>query len=156
MQAIQRNGPILELTRGRNPRVGRLGPDIMLDPPDLDGMVGRLRAEDQGREIGDALLDQRLVAGIGNKWKAEGLFLGRVSPWAHLRDVSDDELRSVLAETSAAMRSGRRGRLVYDRAGRPCPRCSTLVAARRQGDDARTAFWCPACQPAPAPVTGPR
>jgi endonuclease-8 len=128
----------------------RLGPDVMLDPPDLDGMLARLRGTDPSREVGEALLDQRLVAGIGNKWRAEGLFLARVSPWARLRDVDDDALRSVLGETAAAMQGRRRRRLVYDRAGLPCPRCATRIAAWRQGDDARTAFWCPTCQPAPA------
>jgi len=150
LQAVLSGGGELELTTGPNPRVARLGPDVMLDPPDLDGMVARLRATDQGRELGDALLDQRLVAGIGNMWKAEGLFRAGVSPWARLRDVPDEDLRRVLAETSAAMRSGRARRLVYDRAGLPCARCTTPIAAWRQGDDARTAFWCPTCQPAPA------
>lgn len=150
LQAVLSGGGELELTRGPNRRIARLGPDVMRDPPDLDGMLTRFRAEDRARELGDALLDQRLVAGIGNMWKAEGLFRARVSPWARLRDVPDDDLRRVLAETSAAMRSGRARRHVYDRAGLPCPRCATPIAAWRQGDDARTAFWCPACQPAPA------
>ncbi len=150
LQAVLSGGGELELTRGPSRRIARLGPDVMHDPPDLDAMLARLRADDQARELGDALLDQRLVAGIGNMWKAEGLFRARVSPWARLRDVPDDDLRRVLAETSAAMRSGRARRRVYDRAGRPCPRCATPIAAWRQGDDARTAFWCPACQPAPA------
>ena len=158
-QAILRNGAVLELRR-RHPRLEQLGPDVMGDPLDLDGMLGRLRAADQSRAVGEALLDQRLVAGIGNMWRAEGLFLAGVSPWASLADVSDDELGRVLAATADAMRAGRRRRLVYGRAGQPCPRCSTPVAAWRQGDDARTAYWCPACQPAPArargvPVTGP-
>jgi endonuclease-8 len=122
----------------------------MLDPPDLEGMLARLRVTDQTRELGEALLDQRLVAGIGNKWRAEGLFLAQVSPWARLRAVDDASLRRVLAETAAAMQGRRRGRLVYDRAGLPCPRCATRIAAWRQGDDARTAFWCPTCQPSPA------
>lgn len=155
VQAIQRNGPVLELTRGRNQRVARLGPDVMRDPPDLDAMIARFRAADQGRALGEALLDQRLVAGIGNKWKAEGLFLARLSPWTALAEVDDDELRRVLAETSAAMRSGRRGRLVYRGAGRPCPRCGALVRSYPQGDDARMAYWCPVCQPDPA-ATGSR
>jgi endonuclease VIII len=86
------------------------------------------------------------VSGIGNMWKAEGLFLARLSPWTALADVSDDDLRSLLHETSAAMRSGRRTRAVYGRAGRPCPRCGAPIAARRQGDDARTAYWCRMCQ----------
>jgi endonuclease VIII len=155
-QAILRGGAVLELAfdatstgllRGR---LGRLGPDVMAEPPDLDAMVARFRAADQDRELGDALLDQRLVAGIGNMWRAEGLFLARVSPWARLRDVSDEELRRVLEETAAAMHAPRRRRLVYGKVGRPCPRCAVPIAAWRQGDDARTAYWCPACQGTPA------
>jgi endonuclease-8 len=145
-QAILRNGGVLEVRR-RHPRVERLGPDVMADPPDVDGMLARLRATDQHREVGEALLDQRLVAGIGNMWRAEGLFLARVSPWGRLGELSDEELTRVLVETAAAMRAGPRGRrLVYGRAGLPCPRCAGPIAARRQGDDARTAYWCPACQ----------
>ena len=129
----------------------------MLDPPDLDGMVARLRGTDQAREVGDALLDQRLVAGIGNMWKAEGLFLAGLSPWSRLSEVSDDELRLVLAETSRAMRAPRPARrLVYARAGLPCRRCQTLVDAWRQGDDARTAYWCPACQAGPREPRRPK
>jgi endonuclease-8 len=153
--AIQANGPVLELRRRRHERVERLGPDVMLEPPDLGGMLTRLRATDQAREVGDAVVDQRLVSGIGNMWKAEGLFLARVSPWSRLADVGDDELRHVLEETSRAMREGRRGRLVYRRAGRPCPRCSTAIRSRPQGDAARTAYWCPACQPARSSVPAP-
>jgi endonuclease-8 len=147
-EALLFNGPVLELTRtGQPPRLRHLGPDIMLDPPDLDAMLACIRAGDQGREIGEALLDQRLVAGIGNKWKAEGLLLAGVSPWAQLSDLSDDEIRRVLGETSRAMRDGRRGRLVYRRAGMPCRRCGTTVRSSPQGDDARMAYWCPSCQP---------
>jgi endonuclease-8 len=143
-QAVLTGGSVLALGRGP---VDRLGPDIMLAPPDLDGMVARLRAVDQSREVGDALLDQRLVAGIGNMWKAEGLFLGRVSPWTPLGDVSDDALRGVLAETARAMQAQRARRQVYGRAGLPCRRCATPIESWRQGDDARTAYWCPRCQP---------
>ncbi len=112
-------------------------------------MVVRVRATDQARELGEALLDQTLVAGIGNKWKAEGLFAARLSPWLRLRAVSDEELRRVLAATSEAMRIGRRGRTVYRAAGRPCPDCGTKVESWPQGDDARLAYWCPSCQPGP-------
>ena len=148
-EAVLWHGPVLELTRGRA-RLDRLGPDVLDDPPDLDGIVARLRATDQERGLGEALLDQRLVAGIGNLWRAEGLFLARLSPWARLGDLSDDELRRVLAETAAAMRAGRAPRAVYRRAGRPCPRCGTTIESRPQGDAARMAYWCPACQPGPA------
>lgn len=147
-EAVLRNGSILQLGRGP---VERLGPDIMLDPPDLDEMIARFRSADQRRELGEALLSQRLVAGIGNMWKAEGLFLAGLSPWRRLEDVSDDDLRRVLAETAGAMQSSRRGRAVYRKAGRPCRHCGTPIDSWPQGDDARMAYWCPACQPGPGP-----
>jgi endonuclease-8 len=143
------NGPELELGPRGAARVARLGPDIVADPPDLDAMIARLRT-DPGRELGDALLDQRLVAGIGNLWKAEGLWRARLSPWLRVRSETDDELRELLADTSVLMRASVRGarpdRRVYRRAGRPCPRCRTPIRSRGQGDDNRTAYWCPGCQ----------
>ena len=144
-QAVQRRGPVLELGRGRT---HRLGPDIMVSPPDFDGMVERFRAAGQGRPLGEALLDQALVAGIGNMWKAEALFAAGLKPWVLLRDVNDDQLRDVLAAAARLMRAPRRrgGHRVYRRAGRPCVRCGTLVRSWPQGDDARMAYWCPTCQ----------
>jgi endonuclease-8 len=143
------NGPVLELRRD-GARVSHLGPDILDVPPDLDGMIARLRGGPQAREVGDALLDQRVVAGIGNMWKAEALWHARVSPWRALGDVRDDELRTVLEHAHTLMRGAVEGtrplRRVYRRVGRPCPRCSTLVRSFPQGDPARTAYWCPTCQ----------
>src|SRR6188508_3043216 len=75
----------------------RLGPDILAEPADLAGMVANLRRDHQGRELGDALLDQRLVAGIGNVWKAESLWRAELSPWLRLGEVSDEALERVLA-----------------------------------------------------------
>ena len=147
VEAVLWNGPVLELGKRA---VEKLGPDIMDDPPDVDDMVGRFRATNQRRELGEALLDQRLVAGIGNMWKAEALFRAGVSPWARLAGVSDDELRRVLGEAAAAMRSRRGPRLVYRRTGLPCRRCAARIQARRQGEGARTAYWCPSCQPPPS------
>jgi endonuclease-8 len=141
------NGPVLELDRARRLR---LGPDILDVPPDLDAMVARFRAEDPARTVGDALLDQRLVAGIGNVWKAEALWAARVSPWRPLRETPDDELRAVLGSAAELMRAsvdGRRPkRRVYRRAGRPCPRCGEVIRSRGQGDANRTAYWCSGCQ----------
>jgi endonuclease VIII len=142
-EAVLWNGSVLELGKGR---VGRLGPDIMAHPPELDAIVARFRAADQGRELGETLLDQRLVAGIGNMWKAEALAAASVSPWLRLRDVPDGDLRRVLTTAARLMQSPRRPRLVYRRAGLPCRRCGTRIEARRQGEDARTAYWCPRCQ----------
>jgi endonuclease VIII len=140
------NGPVLELG-GRG--VASLGPDVLADPPDLPAMLANLR-RDPSRELGDALLDQRLVAGIGNLWKAEGLWRARLSPWLKVGSSTDEELHGLLAETAVLMRASvagaRPARRVYRRAGRPCPRCGTPIRSRGQGDDNRTAYWCPGCQ----------
>lgn len=142
-EAVQRNGPVLELGARA---VARLGPDILADPPDLDAMVARLRGAEQSREIGDALLDQRLVAGIGNLWRAEALFESSTSPWLRLGEMSDEQLRNVLSAASTLMRAPRRRRFAYRRAGLPCRRCGTRILSRPQGDHARVAYWCPSCQ----------
>src|SRR5213596_1439753 len=101
----------------------RLGPDILAEPPDLERMVENLRREHPSREVGDALLDQRLVAGIGNLWKAESLWRARISPWRRVGDLTDKELRLTLAEGARLMRgsleSAREERTIYRRAGRP-------------------------------------
>ena len=148
LEAVLWHGPVLELDRRG---LDRLGPDIMADPPDLDAMATRFRAADQERELGEALLDQRLVAGIGNMWKAEGLFLAATSPWLRLRDVPEDVLRAVLAATAEAMRAPRGRKSVYRRTGLPCRRCGARIEARRQGEQARTTYWCPRCQAGTAP-----
>lgn len=138
------NGPELELTRGERER--RVGPDILTETPDLK----RFRAADQTRDIGDALLDQRLIAGIGNIWKSESLWETRVSPWRTLAEIGDEELRDVLAAANRLMRASLEGarprHRVYRRAGRGCPRCGTVIKAHGQGDSARTTYWCPECQ----------
>jgi len=147
-EAVLWNGAVLELVGARG--APRLGPDILGEPPDYETMLTRLRRAPQGREVGDALLDQRLVAGIGNLWKAEALWEARVSPWRRLAEVDDAELREVLEAAHASMRASRDGprppRRVYRHAGRPCPRCGGTIRSWPQGDDARTAYWCPECQ----------
>ncbi len=146
-QAVLRGGAVLELT---DRAVRPLGPDILTDPPDADSMLANLRAADPRRQLGEALLDQRLVAGIGNVWRAEALWQARLSPWLRLGETTDDELLGVLSEAARLMREsldGRRPeRLVYRRTGRPCPRCGTPITSRGQGDDNRIAYWCPGCQ----------
>jgi endonuclease VIII len=145
-EALLWNGPVLEL---EDRAVRRLGPDILDEPLELEAIVSNFRREPM-RAMGDALLDQRLVAGIGNLWKAEALWEARVSPWRRIADVSDDELRKVLEAAhelmSASVKTGRERRVVYNRAGRGCRRCGRPIRARGQGDDNRTAYWCPTCQ----------
>ena len=148
------NGPVLEIDRGV---ARRLGPDILAEPPAYDAMVARIRSEYQVRAIGEALLDQRLVAGIGNVWKAESLWAERISPWRRLADLADEELRAVLTEANRLMRArldGVPGRShVYRRKGRACPRCGTPIKSWPQGDAARMAYWCPGCQKGEEPQT---
>jgi endonuclease VIII len=147
-EALLWNGPVLELSRSS--RRLSVGPDILAEPPDLAAIVSNLRREPAKRELGDALLDQRLVAGIGNVWRAEALWHARLSPWLALGEASDQELALVLREAARLMRAsleeGRSPRAVYRRAGRPCPRCGETVRSHGQGDDNRMAYWCPTCQ----------
>lgn len=144
-QALQWNGPVLELGARPPAALRRLGPDIMDEPPDLDGMVERIRGGSRSRELGDVLLDQRVVAGIGNMWKAEALWAAELSPWTPVGELDDDDLRRVLGAAHDAMHAGRR-RQVYRRAGLPCRRCNAPIRSWPQGDEARTAYWCPRCQ----------
>ncbi|MBD0348742.1 MAG: hypothetical protein ICV59_06285 [Thermoleophilia bacterium] len=143
-------GRVLEL----NARAARrVGPDVLAEQPDYDRMVANLRAEDQRRTVGDALIDQRLVAGIGTVWRAEALWTVAVSPWRALADVSDPELREILAAATRLMRRSVAAeweeRKIYGRAGRPCPRCGAPIRRRGHGDDNRPSFWCPGCQTGP-------
>jgi endonuclease VIII len=142
---IGRRGHVL-----REPRLVRLGPDILAEDFDSAAAIARMRGTNPQLELGAALLGQRLVAGIGNIFKSEGCWAARVDPNEHLVQVSDEQLEQVLAATRelmlAAVESGRQPKRVYRRAGEPCPRCGTRIRSRKQGDDARTTYWCPRCQ----------
>ena len=127
----------------------------MARPARLGARGATLERLDATRLLGDALLDPRLVAGIGNLGLAELLWHGRLSPWVATGDVDVSALARGLewaqAEMRAAVAGARPVRAVYRRAGRPCPRCGTPISSRGLGDRNRTAFWCPTCQvPGPA------
>jgi endonuclease VIII len=147
-EATQWNGPVLTLERRP---VARLGPDLLAGETEVTDLVGRLRRGDQRRLVGEALLDQRVVAGIGNMWLAEMLWAERISPWRRVGDVSDEELAAALEWAGEHMRASVAGarppHAVYRRAGRGCPRCGTPIESRGLGEHNRTAYWCPACQP---------
>ncbi|HEX8066557.1 MAG TPA: DNA-formamidopyrimidine glycosylase family protein [Thermoleophilaceae bacterium] len=158
-EVVQFDGPVLELmTDGRtrfDRRIAALGPDVLDDDLDTAGFLRRLRSDDPTRGVGDALLDQRNLAGVGNMWKSEACFLAGLDPWRRLADVTDEEALRAVEAVRPLMRESveRRGRgerkgerWVYNRAGRPCRRCGTTVRARGQGDDNRTTYWCPSCQ----------
>jgi endonuclease-8 len=148
LEGVLWGGPVLELHARA---LARLGPDILGSPPDIDGMLARLRSADGSRTLGESLLDQSLVAGIGNIWMSETLWCEQLSPWLRLAGVVEPDRRRVLETAVREMRAAVDGDLdprreVYRRAGRPCSRCGTSIAARGQGDANRTAYWCPACQ----------
>ena len=161
-EAVGYRLPVVELieTHHEDDVVGHLGPDL-LDPAfDRDEALRRLAA-DADREIGAALLDQRCLAGIGNIYKDESLFVARVSPWTPVGGVPDlghvvDTARRLLERNKghASQRTTddpRRGHehWVHGRAGRPCRRCGTQVRSAMQGEPPRDRItcWCPACQP---------
>ncbi|MGH2446710.1 MAG: Fpg/Nei family DNA glycosylase [Candidatus Limnocylindria bacterium] len=163
--AVAFNTPVVELLTdadlARSHALRELGPDLLSRLFDADEALRRLR--DRGREqLGNALLDQRAVAGIGNVYKSEVAFLERLDPWAPVSTFAVGELRAALLTARRLLQAntGGGGRVttdrrsrgealwVYGRAGRPCRRCGTPVRGDRQGELARRTYWCPRCQPA--------
>jgi endonuclease-8 len=169
--AVGFNIPVAEfLSRAellRHPQLARLGPDLAADDFDREEALRRLRALAE-TPIGDALLDQRAVAGIGNVLKSEVLFVSKVDPFAAVGHLSDDTMARIVDEGRRLMKMsvldrtatlspaiGRRttGSLdpfqklwVYGRGGRPCRKCGTPIRSRHSGTDARLTYWCPTCQ----------
>ena len=143
----------------RHPVLRALGPDLCLPDADLDEVLRRLEAVDPGIEIGVVLLDQRPACGIGNVYRAEVLWACRVHPFITLGKLDRGTRRELYATAGRLLRANLQGHprrtvpqglAVYERGGRPCRRCGTPILARRQGEQARTSWWCPACQTAPA------
>jgi endonuclease VIII len=158
--AVCFDAPTVELfeqrTEALHPRLRALGPDLLVDPFDLDEALRRLRdANERPPTIGEALLDQRALAGIGNEVRNQALWEARVSPFRPVEDVDDATLREVVERSRRILkegaRTGRRPSDVYGNAGRPCPRCGTLIRSVTYGGGLpRIAYWCPACQPDPS------
>jgi endonuclease-8 len=157
--------PVVEvLSRSQvaaHPTLSRLGPDLLGEGFDANAARRRLRARGN-LEIGIALLDQTALAGIGNVYKSEVLFLCGVSPFARVRDLDDPALDRLVAKAGELLRrnvgpSGPRrlpglapGRLwVYRRSGQPCRRCGTAIQHGVQGEQARSTYFCPVCQRSP-------
>jgi endonuclease-8 len=155
-EVVEFDGPVLELlTDGRtrfDQRLAGLGPDILAGEFDYARCLARVRGDDPTRGIGEALLDQRNLAGIGNLWKSEGCWQAGVDPWRSLSAVADAEVVAIIDALRPLMfESAQTGiqdahRSVFRRHGQPCPRCGTTIRARGQGEENRTTFWCPGCQ----------
>jgi endonuclease VIII len=165
-EAVYYHGPVMEiLTADELSTHGALlalGPDLMrqdFDPREVE----RRLATAGDRPIGDAVLDQRIVAGIGNIFKSEGLFLAGIDPRRSTRTVSRRELASLWAELIPLMQasverfgatttlppdllSSTQRHWVYRRRGHPCLRCRTPITMERQGELRRATYYCPHCQ----------
>lgn len=171
-EAVAFNVPVAEFrtaaTLERDEVIRALGPDLLDPAVDLDQAVRRLQALGD-MPLGEALLAQRAVAGIGNVFKSEVCFEAQLSPFMPVSSLDGATLRAVLEIARRQMRlnvprddggfpqpPGRRttGRMnpaeslwVYGRAGEPCRRCGTAVAVRKSGIDARLTYYCERCQP---------
>lgn len=144
-----------------------IGPDFAADDFDLHEAQRRVQARPT-EEIADVLLNQRVVAGLGNEYKSEVLFIARVSPFALVAQVPEESLTKILQTGRKLMLAniapGARGRVttfsldprhslfVYERSGKPCRRCGTPIRFARQGIHARVTFWCARCQVTGAPT----
>lgn len=162
--AVAFNTPVVELLTAADLRRSRplreLGPDLLARSFDADEALARLRAR-SSEQLGNALLDQRAVAGIGNVYKSEVAFLERLDPWAAVAAFDDDELAAALGTARRLLEANTRGGSrvttasrvrgselwAYGRSGRPCRRCGTLIRSARQGELARLTYWCARCQP---------
>lgn len=157
------SAPVVELLEARalahHAPLAGLGPNLLDGVFDIDEAVARLR--EPGRQtltLGDVIMDQRAMAGVGNIWKHETLFRCRLNPWLTLSEIDDDTLRTLVV-TARELLEASVGRLVdglkprrptyyvYSRMGLPCRRCHTTLLAARQGQDIRFTTWCPSCQP---------
>jgi endonuclease-8 len=154
----------------RSAALRTLGPDVLTDDFDANKVIANLR-ERPDSSIAEALLNQHVVAGLGNIYKSEILFMCRINPFARVQELTAANVRSLVEESRRVLklnvsegrelmttygglrrttgRSDRTNRLwVYGRAGLPCRRCGTAIQLRRHGRDARSTYWCPQCQPA--------
>jgi endonuclease-8 len=167
--AVCFDAPTVELLETRalaaHPALRALGSDIATTEFDMDSAMAALRQPGRAAmAVGDALIDQRVLAGLGNVYRSELPFIERVNPLAPVAEVSDTQLHNMLTRGAELIRANSSGgeRVttpaglpdsvhVYGRTGRPCPRCGTRIVSNvtraRPESSPRRAYWCPACQP---------
>ncbi len=153
IDVVQFGGPTMRLVRKielkRDSRLASIGADLLGTDFDVESGTDTLATAGKV-ELGEALLNQHLLAGIGNIFKSEACFAARLDPWRPVDSFDREELTSVVEiarkQLVVGAETGRRPKTVYRRAGRPCPRCRTGIKSRGQGLDNRTTYWCPNCQ----------
>lgn len=173
MVAVAFNVPVAEFhterSLARRSGFSELGPKLLAEDFDESAAVRNLESNPE-MEVGDALLNQSILAGLGNVFKSEVCFVSRVNPFQKVGALTRPELESLVASARKLIRanvseaSGNRivtytgfrrttGRAdpseelwVYQRNGLPCRNCGTPILSRKQGAGARTTYWCPACQ----------
>lgn len=162
--AVCFQAPVVETYRrglGEPDALAGLGPDLCLaeslDPHVIDAVLVRAaRLTPPGTTLGEALLDQRIAAGIGNVYKSEACFAAGLDPGTPLEQVAEYDRRRVWTLAArqlqanlghAERRTHPAGLAVYGRGGQPCHRCGTPIRTTRHGDHARSSYWCPTCQP---------
>lgn len=170
------DAPVIELLEVRaldvHAPIAGLGPDLLDD--EFDAARALQRLADPARAdltIGDAVMDQQVMAGAGNIWKHETLFRCGMNPWRRVGDLSAEELAAIVEQARTLLRASagkpgaagtprRPSMFVYGRAGQRCLRCGDRLQSGRQGVDIRSTTWCPTCQPLapgqPAPPAGRR
>jgi endonuclease VIII len=155
----------------RDPKLARLGPDPLHEGFQVSDVIQRMQGS-PARELGDIVLDQAVMAGIGNVLKSEGLFLAGADPWARVDSYDDVQLHSVIQSLAKVLRDNSKPRLgldrkggrmtrltdqsfrgtgsrlwVYNKSGEPCLVCGTRVQMKPQGEHVRSTYWCRRCQP---------
>lgn len=153
-EAVAFTVPVAEFLQGRELERQRdlrdLGPDPLAPAFDAHAAAQRIAARGD-MEIADALLDQRAIAGIGNIWKSETLYATGITPFALVADLDVATLDRIVTTAARLLRIAAQGRPrmeVYGRHGKPCRRCRSPIARRKQGPNARSTYWCPRCQSA--------
>jgi endonuclease VIII len=150
-EAVCFAAPTVELTT--EPAPTHLGPDLCREDADLEEALRRMASiTDPERSVGEVLLDQCVVSGIGNIWKNESCFACGIDPSMPIGVLDREAQRRLLVAAASGLRRSVAGdrptMAVYGRAGKACPRCGGPIQWRRQGTPPRGTYWCPACQPA--------
>ena len=152
-EAVAFSVPVVELARAsdleRDSSFAALGPDILAEQFDAVEAVRRIQSMPD-LEIAEALLDQHAIAGIGNIFKCEALFVSGVDPFVRVVTLSREDIARIVDKARRLMRAStaghRRDFYVYGRGGRPCRRCGAVIERRREGQGVRITYWCPRCQ----------